>query len=319
MDLTQVIEALQSPEILTGVTSHILESEKGKEILTNKAEALYATRIGDEVNKIHSSYDNDMFEVLGEKPSAKADGTKEKTYEKAKSLFAELADLRKKKDSLTKEAEVTSLMAQLEDLKKSGGGAHWEKTFNAESEKWKAERETILQRAQKAESDVLDFKKRQDIEKGLQGLQFNENVPESARKAMVEMTVGKLMASSKIENGKVIYVDANGAQINDSEYKAQSSENLIKLELKDILKQVNNNGGGGADTVVKGSVQTQIIDGKDVKKLILVESQFKNKVDFQKTAEKALLDTGVTRGSKDWNDMLNEAYGRYSVKDLPRS
>lgn len=320
MELNQITEALNgNAELLSGLTNFLLENEKGKEILDNRAEIIYKQRIGEEVNKIHSGYDNDMFELLGEKPTANADGTKQKTYEKTKALFGELAELRKQKDSLTKDEQVKGLLAQIEDLKKNGGGAHWEKTFNTESEKWKSERESLLSRAESAEKNIVDYQKRHDIEQGLIGLQFNDNVPESARKAFVDAIVQRMMASSKIENGKVIYLDSNGAQINDSEYKPQTAAGILKTELKDILKQVNNEGGGGADQVVKGTVQTQNVEGKDVKQIMLVESQIKTKLDFQKHAEKAMLDAGMTRGSKDWNDSLTEAYARYQVSKLPRN
>lgn len=320
MELQEITEVLNgNAELLSGVTAFLLENEKGKEILDNRAEIIYKQRIGEEVNKIHSGYDNDMFEILGEKPASNQDGTKQKTYEKTKGLFAELAELRKQKDSLTKDAKVQSLLGEIEELKKNGGGAHWEKTFNTESEKWKSERETLIQRAEQAESNIVNFQKRHDIEQGLLGLQFNDSIPESARKALVDAIVQRMITNSKIENGKVIYLNSEGAQINDSEYKPQTAQGILRTELKEILKQVNDNGGGGAEPVIKGSVQTQNVEGKDVKKIVLVESQVKSKIEFQKLAEKAMIDAGITRGSKDWNEALNDAYVRYQVKDLPRS
>ncbi len=319
MDLQQITEALNgNAELLTGVTNHILDSDKGREIITNRAENIYQERIGTEVSEIHKRYDDDMFAALGERPGTLEDGGKQKTYDKIKSLYTELADLRKKKDSLSKDAKVLELTQQIEDLKKNGPGAHWEQTFKAEQGKWKTEREALVERAESAETKIVTFQKRTDIEAGLRDLKFNEDVPEAARKALVNTVVAGLVQNSKIEGDKIIYLDENGAQINDNEYKPMSASGILKDRLKDILKNENTDGGGGAPTTVTGSIETTSVDGKDVKQLKLQEGSFKTKTEFLTIAEEALLKSGVTRGSANWDKLKNEAYNRYNVSKLPR-
>ena len=46
------------------------EIEPIKTLVTNKAELIYKDRIDDEVKTIHGRYDDDMFNVLGERPGA---------------------------------------------------------------------------------------------------------------------------------------------------------------------------------------------------------------------------------------------------------
>lgn len=319
MELNEITQALsENAELLTGVTAHILDSEKGKEIITNRADTIYQERIGNEVSEIHKRYDEDMFSILGERPGSLEDGSKQKTYDKIKSLYGELAELRKQKDSLNKDEAIKALNAQIEDLKKNGPGAHWEQTFNTEKTKWQSEREQLLARAEEAENKIVTFKKRTDIEAGLRDLKFNEDVPEAARKALVNSVVNGLVQNSKIDGDKIVYLDENGAQINDNEYKPMTASGILKDALKDILKNENTDGGGGAPKTVKGSIETTSVEGKDVKKLVLQEGSFKTKSEFLAMAEEALLKSGITRGNSDWDALKNEAYNRYNVSQLPR-
>lgn len=318
MDLQQITEALNgNAELLTGVIGHVLETDKGKEIITNRADGIYNERIGDEVSAIHRQYDEDMFSVLGERPGSLENGSKQKTYDKIKSLYEELNTLRGQKDSLSKDAEVQRLNAEIENLKTNGPGAHWEQTFNTEKEKWTAERQILQERAEQAEGSIVSFKKRSDIESGLRGLKFNETVPDSVRKTFVDNVINGLIKDSKVEGDKIIYLDDKGAQINDSEYKPMNAQGILKMRLKDILKDANADAGGGAPTTVKGSIETKSVDGKNVSELKLVEGSFKTRVEFTEVSEKALLDSGITRDNPQWDKLKNEAYNRLNVKDLP--
>lgn len=318
MDLEQITAALsENAELLTGVITHVLDTDKGKEIITNRADGIYNERIGDEVSGIHRQYDEDMFSILGERPGTIDGGGKQKTYDKIKSLYEELNTLRGQKETLSKDAEVQRLTAEIENLKTNGPGAHWEQTFNTEKEKWTTERQTLLERAENAEGSITTFKKRSDIEAGLRGFKYNESVPDGVRKTYVDNVVNSLIQQSKVEGDKVIYLDENGAQINDAEYKPMSAQGILKMRLKDILLDANADGGGGAPATVKGSIETTSIDGKNVDSLKLVDGSFKTRVEFLETAEKALLDSGITRDNPQWDKLKNEAYNRYNVKDLP--
>jgi hypothetical protein len=321
MELAEITAALEgNAELLNGITSFVLDTDKGKEVITNKAESIFQTRISDEISGVHSQYDNDAFDILGEKPKVLDDGKKQKTYDFLKERLTELKTLRGQKDDLNVDAQIIKLNAQIEDLKKNGGGAHWEQTFNTEKAKWKTEREDLIKQATSAEGNIANFQKKSDIEAGLRGLKFNDDVPEAARKALVDNVVNNLINNSKIEDGKVIYLDDKGGVINDNEYKPQSAAGILKNSLKDILKNENTDGGGGAPTTITGSIETTKVDGKDdVKRLILQEGSFKTKTEFLAKAEEALLKAGITRtNTKDWDALKNEAYKRYQVGNLPR-
>ncbi len=321
MELAQITAALEgNAELLTGVTSFIVDSDKGKELIGNKAEAIFQGRISDEISGVHSQYDNDAFEILGEKPKVLDDGKKQKTYDFLKERLTELKTLRTQKDDLNVDAEIIKLKAEIEVLKKDGGGSHWEKTFNAEQEKWKAEREGYLDTIKNAATSNSEFRKTSDIEQGLRGLKFNEDIPESARKAVVDATVRSLIANSKIENNKILYLDEKGVILYDAESKPQTASGVLKTLLKDIIKNENTDGGGGAPPTVTGSIEITRVEGKDdIEKLVLPEGTFKSKLEFQQKAEEALLKSGVTRSeTQRWNKLINDAYKRHGVGKLPR-
>ena len=323
MEITELKTALETtikekPEAVAEVLPLIMETEKAKELMTNRAEAIYKEKITNEVSQIHSQYDNDMFEILGEKPSKLEDGTKQKTYDKIKGLYSELKDLREKKDSLSKDAEVTALQQKIAELEKTGPGAHWEQTFKTEQQKWTQEKNGLMTRLEEKEKGMVEFKKQSDIEAGLRGFKFRNDIPESARQALINVAVNQLVTNSKVEDGKVLYMNESGAIINNSEYKPESAKGVLSTLLKDIIKNENQSGGGGAPPKMTGSIEAQTIDGKEVQKLVLNKTQFKTKREFVEVAEAAMLKSGIARGAGNWDQMKNEAYQRYGVTNLPR-
>lgn len=319
MELTEITEAIGSnEELMSGLTSHLLETDKMKEILTNKANSIYQNRISEEVSNIHKQYDNDMFEILGERPGVLEDGIKQKTYDKVKSLYSELKELRESQNIISKDSEVVRLTAEIEDLKKNGPGAHWEQTFNNEKVKWAEEKKNLLERADEAEKSISNFKKQADIEAGLRDLKFDESVPEVARKALVDGIINNLINNSKIEDNKVVYLNPDGSRMNDSEFRPMNASDILKLSLKDVLKNENKDAGGGAPATLQGSIETTSVEGKNVNRLALQEGSFKSKSEFIAVAEEALLKSGYTRSDSNWDNLKNEAYNRYNVSSLPR-
>ena len=320
MELAEITAALEgNAELLTGVTNHILDSDKGKEVIETRATVLFDQKINDHVSGIHDQYDQDMLSILGESPKANDDGTKQKTYDKIKELYTELKDLREQKGALSTDAEVKRLQKEIERLQNGGANEHWKNTFETESEKWKQEKNSLMQRVTAAENNTLNFQKQGDINTGLRNLKFNDKIPQAAREALVNSVVAGLTKNSKIEDGKVIYLKEDGTPIFNNEYKPESAENILKAALKDVLVDENTDAGGGASPTVKGSIQTsKDAQGNDVQQLQLTEGSFTTKTEFITIAEEALLKSGISRGHKDWDKLKNEAYIRYNVKDLPR-
>ena len=92
---------------------------------------------------------------------------------------------------------------------------------------------------------------------------------------------------------------------------------MLKETLKDILA-VDKQPGGGAPPTGKGEVVIVGTGDSAKQKLVLDKSAFSTKVKFQEVAEKAMLDKGLTRGSKEWKEVMDEAYKEYGVSELER-
>jgi hypothetical protein len=298
----------------------LTEIEPIQNIVSNKAEMIYKDKIDDEVKNIHSQYDNDMFSILGERPGQTDDGQKEKTYAKTKQLFAELKDLRSQKDSLTKDAKVAELTSQIEELKKSGGAKHVQDVFDQAKADWTGRETELKNQIKEATTNNLDFKKRSVIQSAIQQIKFNPDTPESIKKLVISQAESQLIKNSKFEGDQFIVLKDDGKPSLNSKYEPKSAfEALMTFDgIKDIaLKADDKKGGGGADPIIKGSIQTTSVDGKDTKKLIIPEGSFETKLEFQKVADQALINSGISKSSEDYVRLKDQAYKDLNVSELP--
>ena len=317
----QIIEAITGNDDLAAeVTTHVISTDKGQEIISNKANSIYTDKIGDEVKNIHGMYDADIFEILGEKPGTGADGQRVKTYEFNKSLLTELKELRGKAETMNKDAEVQRLNAKIEELKAGGGGEHWKQTHNEAKEQWGIEKQTLTDKISELQNKQLGSTVDNDINSAIAGFKFNEDIPQAARDAFINSKKASLKANAKVEDGKVIYFGADGKMLQNAEYGPADAKYIMQNDLKDILLIENNEPGGGAQSKLKGTIETKKVDGKDdQKRLVLDPSDFDSKFKFNQVATKALASLGITRSNKDYTKLLDGAYNEYGVKELPRN
>lgn len=317
----QIIEAITAnPEIGVAVTEHVITTEKGKEIIGNKAEAIYKNKIGDEVSRIHSQYDNDAFEILGEKPSSNPDGGKVKTYDFIKDKLSELKTLREQKDSLTKDAEVQRLNSEIERLKKEGGGAHWEQTFNTAKGEWETKENQYKQQLEDLNKGIYTSSVENSINTAKAGLKFNPDVPQSAIDALYGSVKSALIANSKKEGDNIVYLKPDGSAILNKEYKPASAEEILKERMNDVLLKSNDNPGGGAQDTIAGSIKTTKVEGKDDQKsLVLDTTKFKTRVEFMKVVSETLKAEGIAKSNPAYQQLADKAAVEYKVSELPRS
>jgi hypothetical protein len=320
MEVQEIIEAFKAnPTLIEGVLPTIVETEIGKTFIENKSKVIYESKIGDEVKKIHDMYDNDIFESLGVRAGTKEDGSKEKTYEFAKKLYGELKDLRGQKDSLSKDAKVKELEGQIELLKKEGGGQFIQETFEKAKQTWETEKKTYLDQITNSKTENETFQKRTTIQSALQNIKLNPDTPESIRKMVLASAENEMIKNSKFEDGKLVFLDADGKVSIDSSYKPKDAFQVLSTmdAIKDIsLKDGKEKSGGGADKTIIGSIQTTTVEGKDTKTLILQEG-IKTKMEFIEVSEKALLASGISKRDPLWDELKNKAYKELNIGALP--
>ena len=313
-------EAIKSEEFKSVLLPLITGMDAVQSMVTNKADVLYKEKIDDEVKTMYDREDSEMFDILGERPKIKEGGGKQKTYDKRKELFKELADLRKTKDSLTKEAEVIRLNGEIEKLKKEGGASHVQQIFDQAKLAWDQKELDYKTQIEEASTGNLNFRKKTEIQNALQQVKWNPDTPDSIKNSVIKQAENQLIENSKFEGDEFIILDKDGKPaMNTTTYKPKSAfDALMSLDaIKDITLNVDKPGGGGADPVIEGSIQTTSVDGNDTKKLILQEGSFKTKMEFQNVANKALMDAGISKNNDDFVKLKDQAYNDYKVADLP--
>ena len=95
MTLEEIKEAVGgSEELLKGVVQSVNSTDYGKEVLKNFADSEFDKRVGNKISELHTRYDEDIFEVLGERKK-----TDQKSYDYVKQIAGELKELRSKNGS----------------------------------------------------------------------------------------------------------------------------------------------------------------------------------------------------------------------------
>lgn len=320
MEAQEIIDAItNNPELISGVMPTIIGTEMGKKVINTEAETIANEKIAEKVKSIHQQYDDDMAEILGERPDRSDDGTKEKTYQKVKSLYSELKDLRGQKESLSKDTKVAELEAKIEELSNGDGASKQIKDqFETAKKSWLAEKAELTTKLESQKGEQQKFQKSMLIDKELNNIKFDPNVTPSIQKMVINDARNQLVQNSELRDGKLVFLDADGkVELNKSTYdpidvhgKLTSLESIRDISLKDEHK------GGNAKTTVP-TIQTTTVEGKDAKKLNLPTGSFKSKAEFVQVSEKAMLDAGITRRDPEWRKLQDEAYKEHDVSKLP--
>lgn len=320
MELQQILDAIgTNPTLVEGLLQPIFESEKGKTALTNRINAEVTTRIADEISKTHSRYDDDAFAVLGERPGEK-DGKKEKTHEFLKSKLEELKELRSKKDSLTKEEEVRRLTAEIETLKKEGGGSHIQRHFDEAKQQWLQKEADYQKQIEDAGKSTTELRIKGELSTALTSLDFNPDVTESIRNIVLGDVERRLMSGAKIEGEKVVFYTPEGKPLlNPTTAEPMTAAEALKsmAGVQEIIKKSGQGGGGANPTLPGGGVKTVKVEGTDKKKLDVPVGSFTTQLGFQEVTDKLLQTAGLTKRDDDWDRLKNDAYKEYNVSSLP--
>lgn len=320
MELQQILDAIgQNPSLVEGLIQPVFESEKGKLALTNRVTTEVNEKIAEEISKTHKRYDDDIFEVLGERPGTKEDGKKQKTYEFLKDKLQELKTLSGQKDSLTKDAEVQRLTAEIAELKKSGGGALVQQQFEAYKAAAEAKEADYLRKIEEAGKAGVQYQMKSQFATAKAGLAFNPDVDEEIRNIVLDKAENDLLANAKEVDGKIVFHKADGKPYLDPvTFEPQSAADILKSH-DGVLKLLKKEGqqGGGADPIITGKVTTIKVEGKDVKKLDIPAGSFKTQTEFYDKAHKLLTESGISKSDNDYHSIIDNTVKELNVSSLP--
>jgi len=322
MDIQAIKDAVTAkPELLDGLVLYVAETDKGKALIDNKAKALSEANIGEEIKKVHSRYDEDVFAILGDRPKT-IDGKLEKSYDMVKRHLENLKRLAAIETNLNEADVVKQKNAEIEKLKLEGGGKMFQEQLEQAKKDFLAKEEEYKTKLEEAQKGATDGQVKNDIAVAVAGLKLNPDLTPTMRALAIEKAEAELLKNSKIVDGKVVYLKPDGTTLLNAKYEpASAAEALAGLEVvKEIsLKETPGKTGGEAPPGSGGNVQTVKVEGKDDAKKLIFETgtAFTSKTDFIEKSEKALLASGFTRGDSDWDKLKNEAYIEHKVSELP--
>ena len=314
----QIVEALgQNADLLAGVAAHVATTDKGTEIINNRANVLFEERVGGKQKEVYDVFDNLAYTVLGQKPE-EVDGKLQKSSEFYNGLLDELKQLREKKGELTVDAEVKRLTDEVERLKAEGGGKHWEQTFNTEKAKWQTKEQELTDKIKQLTEGAYSSSVKNEIASAKSELKINPDVPKEAVDALFASIESDLIKNSKKDGDKIVYLKPDGSIITNAELGPDNAKGILQKRMASVLLK-DDKSGGGADETIKGSIKTTKVEGKDDKKsLVLSQGTFKNRLEFTKIATEALKSEGITKSNPEFKKLLAQAYLEYNIKDLTR-
>lgn len=310
MTIEEIIaKANENPEFLTGLSEFVIGTDHGKGVLENYAKAEFDKKIGEEISKVHSKYDDDIFEILGERR-----GQDVKTYDFVKEKLKAL------KDSSSPEStkKVKELEAKLKEMQDAGeAGKHWKNIHEESTQKWSKEREEWETKYKALEEKELRGTINGDLSKGLTGLKFISSIPDSAMQTIIDSKRDAIIKNAKIVDGKVVYYKEDGTPLLNSTYANADSTEVWAEILKDFI-DTNGGKGSGADPELGKKVGEfkRGADGK-VESFQIDPSTFTTKTEFTKRINEVATKAGVAYGTAHYQNLVKEAYERYEVAKLP--
>ena len=259
-------------------------------------EQVIAKRIGE----LHSDYDKDILEATGIEKRAG-----EKTYAYLKRAVPEKLEAYKGLES-----EIEGLRKEKEELLKGGDSKQAKELQKQLDEKIKKiellkdqHSEALKLKDQEIESQLKsmdDFKVDSIFQTSIAGLQFNDTIPEVARKALIDDVQSHVKSLSRDWiDGKLVFKDESGEILRDkTTLEPLGVDSIASTKLEAILKGDRPAGGAGS----KG--------GKPAGTTSL--TGFKNKVELTKAIGEHLLAQGVARGTAEWQEQEGALYAEHS-------
>jgi len=312
MTIEEIIaKAKEDANFRKALVTYSSSTEEGKEILNNFAIAEYDKKIKDKVSEIHTAYDNDIHEILGERKE-----TNQKSYDFVKKLVGELKELRIKSPD-DKDEKIKELNLKIKEFEDSGShNEHWKNTYEEALKKWEEKEQELNDSIKTIKSEFSGNTVLSELNAAKAGLKFIDSIPDEAINAMYEVEKNKILKNAKIENGKITYFNEDGSPAMNESYKPVSAQEILAKSLGVVLAVKESSGGGAPANIKFGEIHTEGEGDNAKSKLVLDKESFKSKTEFQEVAAKALKNQGVAMGDEKYDALLDGAYAEYEVEKL---
>lgn len=263
----------------------VFEKTEHETYLENFKTQSVNTKVSEEIGKVHKSYDDDLFELFGERKPGD-----EKTYNFLKRKFTDL-----KANAETAE-EFKVKISELEDaLKNNTGDEQLKRDLQKTRDEYKGAKEEWESEKTKYSTDLSTYKLSTELDKAMFGLKFKEDIPQEVKDTFVERVKTDLLKSARIVDNKMIFVGDDGATLanKDNSLNPYTPQEMLTKALDSILSKAKTlNGLPKAETI--------IVDGKEVTTLPNPNAKSRQEV------TQYLKENGIARGSKDYIRMYGE-------------
>lgn len=316
MELQDITNAIgDNNELFDGVINYIRENERGQQFLTNYSNEIADTRVSEHMRQTMDTLDNKMFELTGRRPE-NVNGVKQKSIDFAASLLQEAINAK------GDESKLKELNDEIERLKSSGASNEF---YKGEFEKLQEKFTTTVKDFEKklTDKDIANnkFQLQTQLQGALSGMKFSDNLPESVVKMLTQTHIDFLTGSVQKRGEKNFYHDEQGQPYADAVGNPLSADAVLKLRMKEILKDGDSKPGGGAPPTVNGLIESVKIDGKD-SEVVTMSGAYKDRSDYTKQLDEALAKAGISMysDSDKYNKVRAATYKRDAqiIANLPR-
>lgn len=270
-------------------------TETGKAYSETIAKNYFEENISHEHKKIYDFVDQALISAGLEKPAGV------KTSEWAAMIANQNKELSEQLSTLKSNTDNTDTLKKIDELKNRYKKDKEQLTLDA-----KREIENRDNELNALKNKLSSLNKSNQINSVINGLEFNKSLDENLIKDVITLKTQQLIANSVEEDGKIVWMKADGTPYKDGILNADLSY-ILKQELSTIIQQ-STPGGNAGNNPTKGG---DIINSQ----VMMQEGTFKTQEQFLAEFDKIAQRKGIPKG-EEYNKLYWDAFDRYDIKSL---
>ena len=283
MEFNDLKEALEgNAELQKGALELLKETEQGKTLLDNYADAYSSERINTNTRETYERIDA-LLEAKGFEKGGKGRGQL-KSFEALEQALNKIEPA-KQKESNAEEIEEKQTTSKYKKM--------YEDALKEKDAVLKAVQAKELEMAGQMEQyakQELERKLILDMQVGAKGLEFNPLYHKRAIDSTLKLEMQELQANAKVaDNGVVTYYKPNGEPYLNSMFAPATAEDILKDKLAFMLLDKTAGGSADANPVAKA-------DGNN--SINLPDVEIKTRVELNKHAEDLAKSRGITKAKQ---------------------
>ena len=270
-------------------------TDTGKAYAETIAKNYFEENIGHEHKKIYDFVDQALIGAGLEKPQGV------KTSEWAAMIANQNKEMADQINALKSNTDNSETLNKIEELKKRHKKEKEQFTTDA-----KREIESRDSELNALKNKLSSLNKSNEINSLINSFEFNKSLDEGLIKDVITLKTQQLIANSVEEDGKIVWMKADGTPYKDGILNADLSY-ILKQELGSIIAQSNPGGNAGNDPTKGGDIVNS--------QVMMQEGTFKTQEQFLSEFDKIAQRKGIPKG-EEYNKLYWEAFNRYDIKSL---